>query len=236
MTTTTFVFDAYGTLFDVSAAARELSEEPGQEEFAQHWTTVAQVWRQKQLEYTWIHAIVGEHLDFWEVTKNALDNALDVVMLNGKSHYELRERLLELYWELSAYPEATKALEQIKEMGMNTAILSNGTPQMLDAAVKSAGIGHLLDDVLSVETVGIFKPAGVVYELVTNRFNCVPEEVIFVSANGWDAAAASRFGFKSCWLHRKSKAQPDRLPWQPSFVLEDLVFVPDLTRLDDASV
>lgn len=231
MTTKTFVFDAYGTLFDVAAAARELAEEPGQEEFAEHWTTVAEIWRQKQLEYTWIHAIVGEHLDFWQVTINAMLYAMDMVRLNGKEHYALQDRLLELYWELSAYPDAITALEELKEMGMNTAILSNGTPDMLDAAVKSAGIGHLLDDVLSVESVGVFKPADVVYELVTKRFDCTPDEVVFVSANGWDAAAASRFGFRTCWLHRKRNVQPDRLPWKPTYVLEDLKFVPVLSKM-----
>ncbi|WP_073251598.1 haloacid dehalogenase type II [Shimia gijangensis] len=231
MTTTTFVFDAYGTLFDVAAAARELAEEPGQEEFAEHWRKVAEVWRLKQLQYTWIRAITGAHTDFWEVTQNALDNALDVVLLNGEEHRELRERLLQLYWELSAYPEVPKMLQELKDAGLNTAILSNGSPDMLEGAVKSAGIGPLLDDVLSVEDVGIFKPDHRVYELVTKRFDCKPEEVIFVSSNGWDAAAASGFGFRSCWVHRNSGDQVDRLPWKPEFVLEDLKFVADLRRV-----
>lgn len=231
MATTTFVFDAYGTLFDVSAAARELAAEPGREEFATHWPKVAEVWRAKQLQYTWIRAITNAHTDFWEVTQNALDNALDVVKLNAPEHWELRERLLQLYWELSAYPEVPKALQELKDAGMNTAILSNGSPKMLDGAVQNAGIAHLLDDVLSVEDVGIFKPAHQVYELVTKRFDCQPEEVIFVSSNGWDAAGAAGFGFRSCWVHRNSGEQVDRLPWKPEFVLTDLKFVPDLLRL-----
>ena len=228
MTTTTFVFDAYGTLFDVNAAAREVAGEPGREAFAQHWPKLADIWRQKQLQYTWIRAITGAHTDFWEVTQNALDNALDVCLLNGSEHAELRARLLALYWELSAYPEVPGMLQELKDKVMNTAILSNGSPDMLKGAVESAGIGSVLDDVLSVESVGIFKPAPEVYELVGNRFGCKPHEVVFVSSNGWDAAAASGFGFRSCWVHRNSGQQVDRLPWKPEWVLEDLTAVPQL--------
>ncbi|WP_299351670.1 haloacid dehalogenase type II [uncultured Shimia sp.] len=226
MAITTCVFDAYGTLFDVAAAAREAAGEPGREQFAKHWPTVANDWRLKQLQYTWLRAITGAHTDFWEVTQNGLDWALENSGLGGDA--ELRERLLALYWELSAYPEVPAMLHALKAKGLNTAILSNGSPDMLDGAVQSAGVGDVLDDVLSVEDVGIFKPADVVYELVTKRFNCARDEVLFVSSNGWDAAGATGYGFTTAWVNRAGEPM-DRLPWTPQHVLSDLTTIPDLT-------
>ncbi|MDO6482190.1 haloacid dehalogenase type II [Shimia thalassica] len=225
MTITTCIFDAYGTLFDVAAAAREAAAEPGRERFAEHWPKVAEHWRLKQLQYTWLRAITGAHTDFWEVTQNGLDWALEANGLDGDA--DLRERLLQLYWELTAYPEVPSMLATLKAQGMNTAILSNGSPDMLNGAVDSAGIGDVLDDVLSVEDVGIFKPADQVYELVTKRFNCARDEVLFVSSNGWDAAGATGYGFTTAWVNRA--AEPvDRLPWVPKTILTDLTSIPDL--------
>lgn len=226
MAITTCIFDAYGTLFDVAAAAREAAAEPGREAFAAHWPKVANDWRLKQLQYTWLRAITGAHTDFWEVTQNGLDWALENSGLGGDA--ELRERLLALYWELSAYPEVPAMLHALKAKGLNTAILSNGSPAMLDGAVQSAGVGDVLDDVLSVEDVGIFKPADVVYELVTKRFDCARDEVLFVSSNGWDAAGASGYGFTTAWVNRAGEPM-DRLPWTPQHVLSDLTTIPDLT-------
>ncbi|PHO02966.1 haloacid dehalogenase type II [Rhodobacteraceae bacterium 4F10] len=226
MTITTCIFDAYGTLFDVAAAAREAAAEPGRERFAEHWPKVAEHWRLKQLQYTWLRAITGAHTDFWEVTQNGLDWALEANGLDGDA--DLRERLLQLYWELTAYPEVPAMLATLKAQGMNTAILSNGSPDMLTGAVDSAGIGDVLDDVLSVEDVGIFKPADQVYELVTKRFNCARDEVLFVSSNGWDAAGATGYGFTTAWVNRAGEPV-DRLPWVPKTILTDLTSIPDLT-------
>lgn len=226
MAITTCVFDAYGTLFDVAAAAREAAAEPGREAFAAKWMRVAEQWRLKQLQYTWLLATAGTHQDFWQVTQNGLDWALEANNLDADT--ELRARLLHLYWDLSAYPEVPAMLAALKARGLNTAILSNGSPDMLDGAVQSAGISALLDDVLSVQSVGIFKPAAVVYDLVEKRFNCAKDEVLFVSSNGWDAAAASGYGFQTAWVNR-AKDPVDRLPWLPHTILPDLTTIPELT-------
>ncbi|MFQ5438819.1 MAG: haloacid dehalogenase type II [Paracoccaceae bacterium] len=227
MTVSTCVFDAYGTLFDVAAAARECAAEPGRDAFAAKWQRVATDWRLKQLQYTWLRAISDAHTDFWTVTQNGLDYALEASGLNSDS--ELRERLLALYWELSAYPEVPAMLAALKADGMNTAILSNGSPKMLDGAVASAGIGDLLDDVLSVEELGIFKPHESVYQMVTRRFGCEPREVLFVSSNCWDACAAAKNGFATVWANRAGEPA-DRLPWQPQVVLPDLRRVPEIAQ------
>ena len=226
MAITTCIFDAYGTLFDVAAAAREAAAEPGREAFAQHWQKVANDWRLKQLQYTWLRAVAGAHTDFWEVTQNGLDWALEAFGLQGDP--DLREHLLALYWELSAYPEVPDMLVKLKAAGMNTAILSNGSPDMLTGAVDSAGVQEFLDDVLSVEDVQIFKPAAAVYDLVGKRFNCAKDEVLFVSSNGWDAGCATGYGFTTAWVNRAGEPV-DRLPWTPHHILSDLTSIPDLT-------
>ena len=220
----TCVFDAYGTLFDVGAAARELSERPGFEAFKPHWQKVALDWRNKQLQYTWLRAVTGDHTDFWEVTKNGLDWALEASDLSDPN---LREELLALYWNLSAYPEAAKVLSDLKSMGCTTAILSNGSPDMLSAAVSSAGLDALLDDTLSVESVGVFKPNATVYNLVGERFGVANSEVLFVSANGWDAGCATAYGFETAWINRMGEPV-DRLPGVPAHQLSDLNGIPGL--------
>ncbi|WP_424976065.1 haloacid dehalogenase type II [Dinoroseobacter sp. S124A] len=226
MTITTCIFDAYGTLFDVSAAAREAAAEPGREAFADKWPEIAQNWRLKQLQYTWLRAITGHHCDFWQVTQDGLDWALEA---SDQADPDLRARLLQLYWELSAYPEVPAMLQALKDQGLATGILSNGSPDMLAGAVNSAGLGPLLDDVLSVESVSIFKPAALVYDLVGARFNCAPEEVLFVSSNGWDAASAAAYGFRTAWANRASEPV-DRLPATPDRVLADLRPLPVLVK------
>ena len=223
----TCIFDAYGTLFDVAAAARQCAQEPGREGFAGKWQTVATDWRLKQLQYTWLRALADAHTDFWEVTQNGLDYALEASGLDNDA--ELRERLLALYWELSAYPEVPLMLAQLKELGFSTAILSNGSPDMLAGAVQSAGIGDVLDDVLSVETVGIFKPHKSVYDMVLKRFNCEPSEVLFVSSNCWDACGAAGNGFFTTWVNRAGEPM-DRLPWKPQQVLSDLTSIPEIAK------
>jgi 2-haloacid dehalogenase len=225
MPITTAVFDAYGTLFDVAAAARTAAAESNRDALAACWQKLANDWRLKQLQYTWLRAVANAHGDFWNVTQDGLDWALENNGLDGDA--ELRERLLQLYWELAAYPEVPAMLQNLKAAGLNTAILSNGSPKMLDGAVQSAGIGDLLDDVLSVEDVQTFKPHKSVYDLVGKRFNCTPNEVLFVSSNGWDAAAAAGYGFYTTWVNRAGEPM-DRLPWTPQQVLSDLTTIPDI--------
>ena len=225
MAITTCIFDAYGTLFDVAAAARQAATEPEHSELRDKWPDLANHWRLKQLQYTWLRAITDAHTDFWEVTQDGLDWALEATGLDGNP--ALRKRLLDLYWELQAYPEVPDMLRALKAAGKQTAILSNGSPAMLDGAVQSAGIGDVLDDVLSVESVGIFKPDSRVYDLVPERFGCAKDEVLFVSSNGWDAAGASGYGFVTAWVNRSGEPM-DRLPWRPAHVLSDLTSIPEL--------
>ena len=220
------VFDAYGTLFDVAAAARVAAEQPGQEKLAEVWPKLANDWRLKQLQYTWLRAVTGDHTPFWEVTKDGLDWAMEA---SGLDDPVLRETLLALYWELPAYPEVPDMLAQLKTDGQQTAILSNGSPEMLEGAVDFADVGGWLDAVLSVEDVGIFKPASVVYDMVGKRFDVTPDQVLFVSSNGWDAAAAAGYGFKTVWVNRAGDPV-DRLPAKPTHQLNDLTGIPELVE------
>ena len=224
MPVTTVVFDAYGTLFDVAGAARRAATEPGGEALARVWPALADEWRRKQLEYTWLRAITGEHADFETVTRDALDWAMEAA---GLSDPALRDRLMKLYDALPAYPEVPGVLERLRAAGLTLAILSNGTPRMLQAAVASAGLGSSLTAVLSVEAVGTFKPARAVYELVPGRFGCDPAEVLFVSSNGWDIAGAAGFGFRTVCINRAG-LPVDRLSHRPPRIARDLTALPDL--------
>jgi len=228
MPITTCIFDAYGTLFDVAAAARQAASEPQFSNIKDTWPQLAEHWRLKQLQYTWLRAITQAHTDFWEVTQDGLDWALEKCSVDGDAG--LRERLLALYWELQAYPEVPEMLQTLKAAGLNTAILSNGSPDMLDGAVHSAGIETLLDDNLSVQSVGIFKPDSRVYDLVGQRFGCAKDEVLFVSSNGWDAAGATGYGFTTAWVNRSGEPM-DRMPWKPKHVLNDLTDIPKIVGL-----
>lgn len=225
MPITTCIFDAYGTLFDVAAAARQAASEPAFAQIKDTWPQLAEHWRNKQLNYSWLRAVTGAHTDFWEVTQNGLDWALEKMGVAGDP--ALRARLLALYWELQAYAEVPAMLHALKAAGLNTAILSNGSPDMLAGAVQSAGIADVLDDSLSVQSVGIFKPDARVYDLVGQRFGCAKGEVLFVSSNGWDAAAAAGYGFHTAWVNRAAEPM-DRLPWTPEHVLSDLTDIPKL--------
>ncbi|WP_299830088.1 haloacid dehalogenase type II [uncultured Roseobacter sp.] len=228
MSITTCVFDAYGTLFDVAAAARQAASEPDFSKLESTWPALAEHWRLKQLQYTWLRAVTDDHCDFWDVTQQGLDWALEKTGLAGDA--TLRERLLALYWELQSYPEVPDMLQQLKAGGMATAILSNGSPDMLNGAVTSAGIGAMLDDTLSVQSVGVFKPDARVYDLVAKRFGCDKEEVLFVSSNGWDAGCATGYGFTTAWVNRAGDPV-DRLPWTPTHILSDLTGIPALAGL-----
>ena len=223
MTITTCIFDAYGTLFDVNSSARRAATEPGQERLAAVWPQLAKDWRQKQLEYSWLRAVADRHCDFWQVTQDGLDWAMEAANLDDPA---LRERLLALYWKLEAYPEVPAMLLTLKDRGLTTAILSNGTPDMLRAAITRAGLNDLLDDALSVEDVSVFKPHEKVYDMVGNRFGCQRDQVMFVSSNGWDAAGAADYGFHTVWANRLG-APIDRLYARPEHVLTDLSTLPD---------
>lgn len=216
------VFDAYGTLFDVAGAARAASREPGQAALAALWPRLAEDWRRKQLEYTWLRTIMGDHADFAEVTAAGLDWALAA---HGLEDAALRARLLALYAELPAYPEVPGVLAELRARGMPCAILSNGTPAMLEAATRSAGI--TLDAILSVEAVGRYKPDASVYRLATTHFSCAPGRILFVSSNGWDVAGAAHFGFATLWVNRTGQPQ-DRLPHGPAHVARDLTALAEL--------
>ena len=220
------VFDAYGTLFDVSAAARTAAAEPGRAALAAVWPKLSADWRAKQLQYTWLRAVMGVHADFWQVTCDGLDWAMEAAGLDDPG---LRARLLALYRELAAYAEVPAMLAALKAAGRRTAILSNGSPGMLEAAVASAGIGGLLDAVLSVEEVGVFKPDARVYDLVGRHLGVARDEVLFVSSNGWDAAAAAHYGFRTAWVNRAGEPM-DRLPAVPEHVMPDLSGIPALAE------
>ncbi|WP_209424659.1 haloacid dehalogenase type II [Pararhodobacter sp. SW119] len=224
MPITACIFDAYGTLFDVGAAARVAASEPGAEAWSTRWPELAADWRRKQLEYTWIRAGADAHLDFWQVTQDGLDWALE---RHGLTEPDLRERLLALYMELAAYPEVPEMLAGLQKAGKRCAILSNGTPDMLAAAIRSAGLDDLLEAALSVEDVGVFKPDARVYDLVEAKLGVAPDAVLFVSSNGWDACSAAAYGFTTVWVNREG-APLDRLHEKPAHVLPDLTGLPDL--------
>ena len=213
------VFDAYGTLFDVNSPAQREMATLGDRAVA-----LAQLWRQKQLEYTWLRSLMGRHADFWQVTGDGLDYALATL---GITDGALRERLMQLYLTLDAYPDVAACLEKLRAGGRATAILTNGSPQTIDAAVAHSGLGPLLDQVLSVESVGIFKPHRSVYQLAVDRLGVEASRICFVSTNSWDALGATDFGFQVVWMDRFGR-QPDRLPGKPVAVIKGLAELPPL--------
>jgi 2-haloacid dehalogenase len=213
------VFDAYGTLFDVNSAARTAQDWLGEK-----WQPLAEMWRAKQLQYTWLRGLAGHHADFWQVTGEALDFALSTLQLEDSA---LRARLLNLYMVLSAYPEVPDTLKRLKTAGRKLAILSNGTPAMLAAAAANAGIVDLLDAMLSVEEVKVYKPHPAVYGLACERLNVVAARVCFLSSNAWDAYSAKAFGFRVIWCNRFGQA-PERIPETPDAQIATLAELPDI--------
>jgi 2-haloacid dehalogenase len=208
-----FIFDAYGTLFDVHAAIARHREQIGP-----NADRVSAVWRTKQLEYSWTLTLAGHYLDFWRLTERALDYALALAPGVDKS---VRGKLLDAYFELDAFPDARAALRALKSQGRKTGILSNGSPAMLKAAVDAARIGEDLDAVLSVDAIKMFKPRPEVYGLVTQRFKCKPDDVMFVSSNRWDVMAGVSVGFAALWVNRGDL--PDEYPeFQPVQTVKDL--------------
>ena len=207
------VFDAYGTLFDVNAACRELSKEVGD-----NWEKLASLWRLRQVEYTWLRNSMDEYIDFWQITSDALDYAMETL---GIENNELREELLNLYLKLEAYPEVNDLLKKLKQRGLMTGILSNGSMKMLNSAVDNANIREYLDEILSVEECKIYKPSSKVYDLVKIKMQIGKENVLFFSSNAWDMHAASNYGFKTIWVNRFN-AKLERLPGKPIDIVNSL--------------
>ena len=216
------VFDAYGTLFDVHSAVGRSREALGDKADA-----ISVLWRQKQLEYTWLRSLMGAYVDFWQITGDGLDYALAA---NEVDDAELRRRLMDLYLSLDAYPDVTGALDRLRAGGKKTAILSNGAPAMLEAAVTSANLGARLDAALSVDELRVFKPDARVYRLAVERLGVEAGRICFVSTNAWDACGAAYFGFNVAWLNRFGQ-KPERLPGAPATVISTLAELPALLGL-----
>jgi 2-haloacid dehalogenase len=208
-----FVFDAYGTLFDVHAAIASHRDAVGPDA-----DRLSDLWRIKQLEYTWTLTLADQYLDFWTLTEHALDHALSRVPSVDKA---LRSRLLAAYRTLDAFADAAETLQQLKAADRRTAILSNGTPEMLDSAIEAAKLRSMLDTVLSVATVRKYKPRREVYQLVIDAFAVAPADVLFVSSNRWDVMGALTFGFRAAWINRGG-APEEYGESPPSYVFTDL--------------
>jgi len=208
-----FVFDAYGTLFDVHAAIARFRGQAGSDA-----DRMSEIWRTKQLEYTWTLTLAGHYADFWTLTERALDYALARVPQVDKA---LKPQLLDAYFKLDAFPDARAVLRALKQNGNKTGILSNGSPNMLKGAVDAAGIADDLDAMLSVDSLKMFKPRPEVYGLVTSHFRCAPNEVTFVSSNRWDVMAGVSVGFRGLWVNR-SKMPDEYLDFPPQRTLADL--------------
>ena len=215
------VFDAYGTLFDVHSAVARLRARVGE-----HAEALSQLWRAKQLEYTWLRALMGAHAGFWQVTADALDYALARTGVDPA----VREPLMQAYLALDAYPEVADTLRRLRAGELKIALLSNGEPEMLAAGAKSAGIDDMLDAILSVEEVGVFKPHPRVYQLAVDRLAVRPDQIAFQSANAWDVSGAATFGLRAVWINRLGMP-PERLPGVAEHELRDLSGLPALLGL-----
>jgi 2-haloacid dehalogenase len=213
------VFDAYGTLFDYASAAARCKNALGDD-----WQALSDLWRRKQVEYTWLRSLMGRHIDFWHVTGESLDYALSALK---RQDPVLRSTLMQQYLNLDAYPEVPEMLRRLKATGVKTAILSNGSPTMLTAAVSGAGLTALLDASLSVESVGVYKPHPSVYQLAVDKMGVPAARICFLSSNGWDAAGAAAFGFRVVWVNRTGLPQ-ENLPASPERQIKTLAELPAL--------
>ncbi len=207
------VFDAYGTLFDIHSPTAKIADELGEKS-----QSLSDLWRLKQLQYTWLRSLMGEYVEFWQVTGDGLDYALAA---HGIDNPDIRQRLMDLYLTIDAYPDAISTLTELRERGYATAILSNGSGKMLDAAVKSSGLEPLLDKVLSVEEVGIYKPDSRVYQLAVDHMEASPDQICFVSANSWDCSGSSNFGFQNAHVNRFGQPE-ENLPGEPRAIIKSL--------------
>ena len=189
------IFDAYGTLFDVNSAAKMCKNK-----IVNKWESFANYWRTTQLEYTWLRSLMGKHKDFWQITEDSLEKSMKAFQIESK----MKNELLELYKILSPYPEVKETLEKIREKKYKLAILSNGTPGLLNELVKSNNLQNLFDDIFSVEEVGIFKPSSKVYDIPIKKYKIQKQEVAFLSANTWDVSGGGNYGYNSIWVNRNN--------------------------------
>jgi 2-haloacid dehalogenase len=213
------LFDAYGTLFDFASAARACQDIPRDTA-----DRLSALWRDKQLQYTWLRAAQNRHADFWQVTGDALDFTLQTLAIENAG---LRDKLMQLYRTLDVFPEVPRVLRELKAAGLRTAILSNGTPRMLKAAVDNAELGDLIDLILSVEEVGVYKPHPKVYQLAVDRLAVPASAIAFQSSNAWDAHSAAAFGMQVVWCNRYGQRR-ERLPGTPDREVTSLAELPAL--------
>jgi 2-haloacid dehalogenase len=213
------VFDAYGTLFDYASAAASCRDVLGDKHAA-----LTAMWRDKQLQYTWLRSLEGHYVDFWQVTGDALDYVMETLGLDDPV---LRDRLMNLYLGLAPFPEVPDVLRQLKAAGYKLAILSNGSPWMLERMIGAAGLAGMFDAVLSVEAAGVFKTHPKVYQLALDRLGLPADAIAFQSSNAWDAYAASAFGMRVVWCNRYDQ-RPERLPGQPDVEIRSLAALPGL--------
>ncbi len=216
------VFDAYGTLFDVAAAAAQCRDALGDKA-----DELSAIWRTRQLEYTWLRSLMQEYVEFWQVTGDGLDYALAALGIKDDA---LRQRLMDIYMRLDAYPEVKDVLTALKAGGIKTAVLSNGSPEMLSSAVDNATIADLLDDVFSVDSIGVYKPHPSVYQMAVDGLGVEAGRICFMSSNAWDAAAAANFGFRVVWVNRFGQPQ-ERIPGNPEHEVKTLEALPPLLGL-----
>ena len=206
------IFDAYGTLFDVNSAASKCKERLGSK-----WESFSNAWRTTQLEYTWLRSLMKKHKNFWEITEDSLDHTMETFKIKK----EMRNELLDLYKKLSPYPEVKECLEGLKEKKIKIAILSNGTPDLLQELVKSNNIKNYFDDIFSIETVGVYKPHSKVYEMPIKNYGCKPENICFMSSNTWDISGGGIFGYNAVWVNRFNKIF-DKLSYKPKLTINNL--------------
>ena len=206
------IFDAYGTLFDVNSAAEKCKDKIGDK-----WEPFANFWRITQLEYTWLRSLMGRHKDFWQVTEDSLDKSMKIFNIDVSLKYEL----LNLYKVLSPYKEVSETLKTLKIKKFKLAILSNGTPALLNELVKSNNLNNLFDDIFSIEEVGIYKPSSKVYDIPTKKYHIQKSEVAFLSANTWDVSGGGNYGYQSIWVNRNNNIF-DNLDYVPKHQIKDL--------------
>ena len=206
------IFDAYGTLFDVNSAAEKCIDKIGDK-----WEPFANFWRTTQLEYTWLRSLMKRHKDFWQITEDSLDKSMMAFNIDPK----MKGELLNLYKVLSPFQEVPKTLKTLKEKKFKLAILSNGTPSLLNELVKSNNLDNLFDDLFSIEEVGIYKPDSKVYDIPIKKYNIKKNEVAFLSANTWDVSGGGNYGYNSIWVNR-NKNTFDNLDYVPKYQIEDL--------------
>ena len=212
------VFDAYGTLFDVNSAAEKCKDKIGNK-----WENFANFWRTTQLEYTWLRSLMKKHKNFWQITEDSLDKSMETFQIDKS----LRNDLLSLYKELSTYPEVKNVLENLKKKSFKLAILSNGTPELLNHLVKSSDLENLFDDIFSVEEVKIYKPDPKVYDIPVNKYKVSKGEITFLSANTWDVSGAGNYGYNSIWVNRNNSVF-DKLDYKPKNEVKNLKQLLDL--------